>query len=363
MKIKQKPNLKTALFIGVFLLLNIYFLLIKSELYESKTAVVVRDLSTAAPASSLGLSLLGMGSGSQLQDSMILKEYIESLDMFLILDKKFKLIQHYKSDALDFIERLRDDATMEKALKFYNTRVLVNYDETSSIIHISFLHTNPKKAKEVLEFILTQVEEKINRLNKIKAQKQLNFILNEYKKNKKKMEEATTRLETFQNSHQLLDPSIDATSSNSIIAGLQEKLTQKKIEFKTKSSYLNADNYELSALKAEIAELINSIAQKKGTLSGKGDKSLNKILFEYEKLKMQFDFAIEVYKNSLLQLENVKLEIMQKAKMLSIVSKPHLPDGYTYPNKPKVFITIVIVMLLLYGIFSMLLAIIKDHKE
>ena len=78
---------------------------------------------------------------------------------------------------------------------------------------------------------------------------------------------------------------------------------------------------------------------------------------------MQAEFDIEVYKNSLLQLETTKIDVLKEAKTLSVVSKPNLPDGYTYPNKPKVFVTLVIMMLLMYGIFSMLGAIIKDHKE
>ncbi|MDQ1268598.1 MAG: capsular polysaccharide transport system permease protein, partial [Campylobacterota bacterium] len=86
-------------------------------------------------------------------------------------------------------------------------------------------------------------------------------------------------------------------------------------------------------------------------------------MFEYEKLKLQLEFDTEVYKNALLQLETTKLDVSKEAKMLSIISKPNLPDGYTYPDKPRVFITILIIMLLMYGIFSMLNSIIKDHKE
>ena len=98
-------------------------------------------------------------------------------------------------------------------------------------------------------------------------------------------------------------------------------------------------------------------------LAGKGETRLNKVLFEYERLKMQLEFDTQVYTNALVQLETIKLDALKEAKTLSVVSKPNLPDGYTYPNKPKVFITLIIVMLLVYGIFSMLSAIIKDHKE
>lgn len=75
------------------------------------------------------------------------------------------------------------------------------------------------------------------------------------------------------------------------------------------------------------------------------------------------EFDTEVYKNSLIQLETAKIDALKEAKTLSVVSRPNLPDGYTYPNKPKTFLTLIIVIFLVYGISSMLLSIIKDHKE
>lgn len=197
----------------------------------------------------------------------------------------------------------------------------------------------------------------------VEKQKQLEFLEMEHDKSKKKMDESSAILEAYQNDQLLLDPATKATSSSSIIANLEATLTQKRIEYKTKASYLNSNNYEVVALLTEIEEIKKSLANAKRGLTGDGKDRLNRILFEYEKLKMQLEFDTEVYKNALVQLEMTKLDVIKAAKTLSIVSKPNLPDGYSYPNKPKVFITLVIVMLLLYGIFSMLTIIIRDHKE
>jgi len=352
-----------VIFIAIFVVLSLYFLVIKAELYESKTTLMVRDLSSSSTASSLGLSLLGVGSSSQLQDSMVVQESLISLDMFLLLDKEFNLAEHYKSDKLDFIERLASDATMEKILEFYLKRLHVNYDETSGLLHLAYAHTDPKIAQKILEFMVSSVEHELNEFNRRKAKKQLAFIEIEYDKNKKNMVKSSDILEEYQNKHLLLDPTNIASSSSAIIANLEATLTQKRIEYKTKNSYLNSDNYEIAQLKTEISEIANSLADAKKGLTGNSEGRLNKILFEYEKLKLQVEFDIEVYKNTLLQLETTKIDVLKEAKTLSVVSKPNLPDGYTYPNKPKVLVTLLIVMTLMYGIYSMLSAIIRDHKE
>ena len=78
---------------------------------------------------------------------------------------------------------------------------------------------------------------------------------------------------------------------------------------------------------------------------------------------MALEFDTEVYKNTLIQMEMTKIEVVKEAKTLSIVSRPNLPDGYTYPDKQNVFITILIILLMGYGIVSMLIAIVGDHKE
>lgn len=350
-------------FVVVFLLSSFYVVFLKSELYESKTALIVRDMSQTPTASTLGLSLLGMGSSSQLQDSKIVEEYLKSLDVYQLVDRKFNLTQHYKSDAIDFVERLSEDATTEEVLAFYNKHLNVYYDETSGILSVAFAHVAPKKAQEILEFLVQNVDFQINEFNRKKALKQLSFVEVEFGKAKEKMENSSALLEAYQNEHLLLDPSAEASSSSGIIAELEGRLTQKKIEYATKKSYLNEDNFELINLQNEIKQITKSIVKTKQTLTGNEENPLNKVLIEYEKLKMELEFNTEVYKNALIQLETTKIDVAKNAKTLSILSKPNLPDGYTYPNKPKAFITILILTLLMYGIFSMLSQIIKDHKE
>ena len=360
----MKKILNTKLlFIIIFTLLSVYFLIVKSELYESRTALMVRDLSSVSTDSSFGLSLLGMGSSSGLQDSMVVQEYLLSLDMFLLLDEKFSLINHYKSYKLDVVERMFSDTTMEQSLEFYRKRFNVSYDDISGLLHLSYAHTNPKTAQNILNFMVNRVEHELNEFNRRKAKKQLKFIKIEHDKNKKKMLDSLTALENYQNKHLLLDPTAEASSSTAIIANLEAILTQKRIEYKTKSNYLNTDNYELVTLQTEIKETERSLANARNNLTGKNKGRLNRVLFEYENLKMQAEFNTEIYKSALVQLETTKIDVLKEAKTLSVVSKPNLPDGYTYPNKPKVFVTITIVMLLLYGIFSMLGSIIRDHKE
>lgn len=352
-----------VLFLTMFILTSTYYLAFKSELFESKSAVIVKDMSSPTASSGLELSLLGMGGSSQLQDSKVVEEYLLSLDFFISLDEKFSLIKHFKSNKIDFLERLSSDATLEDALEFYQARTNIEYDEVSGILHVAYSHTNAKQAKMILDFMIKEVENQLNELNKIKALKQLDFIQVEFEKQKQKMERAYSELESYQNKNKTLDPNTKAVSDSSIIAMLEQSLTEKNIELSTLRGYLNENNYEIIKVKSEIQSIKKSITEKKSGLSGVEENGLNRSLVDFEKLKMALEFETEIYKNALIQLETTRLEVSKAAKTLTIISKPNLPDGYSYPDKPKAFFTIVMVYFLMYGIFTMLAAIIRDHKE
>ncbi len=354
---------RRTLFIAAFLLALFYVMVIKVELYESRTALIVRDLTPTPPSAGLELSLLGAGPSSQLQDSKVVEEYLRSLDVYALLDEEFGLTKHFKSDRLDIIERLASDTTMEEVLSFYRKRIRIVYDELSGILHIAYAHPDPQVAQAVLKALIEQVEQELNEFNRRKARKQLSFIRTEHQKNREKMDASSAKLESYQNEHLLLDPNISAESMSSIITELEATLTRKSIELAKLSAYLNERNHEVVALRNEIKSIRASITEKRKGLSGSDTSRLNKVLFEYDRLKMELEFDTEVYKNSLIQLETSKLDALKAAKTLSVVSRPNLPDGYSYPNKPKVFMTLLIVLLLVYGVFSMLAHIIKDHKD
>lgn len=362
-KINFKKLHLNYIFLFIFVVLNIYYLLIKTELYQSKTALIVRDMSQKTASSDLGLSLLGMSDSSQLQDSKIVEKYLKSLDVYLMVDEKFNLTDYYKSNAIDFVQRLADDPTTEEVLEFYNDHLEIYYDEISGILSIAYSHNNPQSAQEILKFLVTNVEYQINEFNRIKAKKELSFVEQEYHEAKKKMEASSKQLEDYQNKHLLLDPSTQATSSTGIISQLEAEITQKKIEYSTKKNYLSKNSFELISIKNEINEIESSMKNLKNKLSGAENDRLNKILFAYEKLKLQLEFDTEVYKNILIQLETTKIDTVKNNKTLSILSKANLPDGYTYPNKPKVFITILTLTFLSFGIITLLGSIIRDHKE
>ncbi len=354
-------SIKKTVFFILFISLAIYILFIKSELYESSSSVVIKNLESKQ--SDLGLSLFVSGTTSSMQDSKIVETYLSSFDELQKLDKIFGLKKHYSSEKVDPVDRLYSWSKKEDFLKLYRKRLQLMYDEMSGILNIGFLHTDPKTAKAIVEQLIRDANEQINIYNKTVAQKQLSFIQKQVEANKKELEESIKALEKFQNSHTLLDPTQDAQTKHSLVAALESGLIEKKAKLNELRNYMNEESFEIIRLKHEIAEIERTLKKIRQNMANPKKEALNTYIFEYERLKNLVELNKELYKQSLLQLESIKADLHKNSKTLLVLTKPYLPDGYAYPQKAKAILTLALILGLLYGIVSLIEAIIKEHFD
>jgi len=70
-----------------------------------------------------------------------------------------------------------------------------------------------------------------------------------------------------------------------------------------------------------------------------------------------------LYIQTLVKLEETKVLVSQNTKNLIVVTKAQVADSYSYPNKIKDSLSILIVLSFLYGIMTLIFTIIRDHKD
>ncbi len=357
------------LFVTLFLLAVTYIVTIESERYESKSITLLKDLSKKQTVN-LSEMLLGQGS-STMQDSKVLELYIRSNEMFSYIDSRFDLTKHYISDELDFAQRLYPDsnipyfrANKQHIIEKYNQDLHVVYDDPSGTLELTFVHTDPKIAQSILQSIIKRSEEIINQFAKENAQIALRFIEKQRQEKRKLFVEAIKKLIDYQNSHHTIDPSLDVERKITILTELETELVKSEVEYATKLKTFNPNSREVKMLKENIRNIRASIARVKKQLSGtKQGKELNANVFEFQLLKSDMEFAKEVYRQTLINQEEVKIEVAQKAKHLIVVAKPTLADDYTYPNKLWDVFTILVVLLFIYSIVSTIIGIIHNHQD
>ncbi|WP_457564343.1 hypothetical protein, partial [Caminibacter sp.] len=264
---------------------------------------------------------------------------------------------------VDFIERLKPWSTKEDFLKLYQKRLEFVYDQTTGIITLGFLYTTPKGAYEILNQILKDANEKINEYNKIIAEKQLKYAKKQLEEVKKALNEAVKKLLEFQNRHTLLNPEMTAESKFALASKLEAELLAKKAQLQDLLQYMNKNSFEVKRLQNDIKVTQKTLEKIKKSLANPKKKALNIYIFEFERLKEMAEFDKELYKQALIQYEQLKMEINKNSKMLLTLTKPYLPQSYKYPEILKDIVTIILIMSLLYGIISLIQSIIKEHID
>ncbi len=365
----MKKSIK-IFFVAIFFIVTSYILYIETERYESVSITLLKDLSQKQEMS-LGAMLMGKTS-STTQDSKILELYIRSFEMFTFIDKKFNIARLYASENIDPYQRLYKNAIFPKyqinnknLLKKYNDNLFIVYDDPSSTLTISFVHTDPKIAKEILESIIKHSDEVINKFAKENAKVALHFIEKQRNDNKQAFITSIEKLIQYQNKNYTIDPNLDVERKNTILANLEFELVKNEVEYNSKIKTYNPNGVEMKMLKATIENIKRSIKRIKTQMVGEtsNENELNTNVFDFELLKSNMEFSKEVYRQTLINQEELKIEVSQNAKHLIIISKPTLADSYSYPNKVWDIFTLSIILVFMYSIIVTIIAIIKDHKD
>ena len=355
---------------AIFFTVANYIIYIETERYESVSITLLKDLSSKQEMD-LGSMLLGQTS-STMQDSKVLELYIRSNEMFSFLDNEYNLSEYYISDKLDKVQRLYVDtkipfylASKENLLKKYNDDILITFDEPSGTLSLSFRHIDPQVAKQILQSIIRHSDDIINQFAKENAQVALHFIEKQKSENRKLFVSSIAKLIKYQNKHKTIDPNMDVERKITLLGNLEMDLIKNEVEYKSKSKTWNLNGTEMLMLKESIRIISKSITKIKAQMAGSSynGKELNANVFDFELLKSDMEFNKEIYRQTLINQEELKIEVNQNAKHLIVVSKPTLADGYTYPNKPWDIFTLTIILLFLYSIISTILMIIRDHKD
>jgi len=366
---KWQKLLFKSIFIILFTTGAYYTIYIQTQKYESTTVISVKDLSKNQSISALGAMFLPNGPGPS-QDSKILQIFIESEDMYKILDRDFNLTSYYTSKQIDFLQRLYLDtkiefikATKENLLKKYNNDLNIIYDPISATLMIGYMHADPKIAQKILKKILKKSKNILNSFEQKNAKVILKFLTKQEQKYKKNFMGTIKKAVKYQTKNFTFDPKIDIESKSKLLASLEAQLVKKEIEYKSllvrkqkKAPDMKLKYDSIKALKSNIYTLKKQIA-------GKSKSKLNAKVYTFEYIKSEIEFAKEMYKQILLKVEETKLSVNKSTKNIIVVTKPTLPQSYIDPNKTKQILTYIIALLLMYSIILLIIFIIKDHVD
>jgi capsular polysaccharide transport system permease protein len=368
---KRDPML--LFFVALFILGAVYILFVETEKYESKAIVTIKDLSNKQSVAALGSVLLGQGDVKTKQDSELLTIYIASPEMYDYLDREFNLSAYYSSENLDPFQRLYPHSPLlpwrldrENLLDHYSKDLETVYDDLSGTLQISFFHHNPLKAQEIVQHIIRRAGRALNSFDKTNATILARFLKMQEERYHKRYTESIKKIIAFQNRIGLIDPDINIQMKSELLAQLESELIKMEVEYQAKRVRLTPNSTELKVLQKQIAKIRQKIKSLRSTLAGgRGKKGLklNQDKFAFEILKSELAFNRELYRQTLIKLEDAKISASQNAKNLIVVVPPVEAQQYARPDKVRSILSWMITLIFLFGIIRVGAALLREHKD
>jgi capsular polysaccharide transport system permease protein len=340
-----------------------YYSFIAADRYVSETVVTVKQASSPASPVAGDIAMLVGISPSSREDVLYLREYIRSLDMLTILDKKLSLRKGYETQTFDPFYRLYSWMSQEWFLYYYRNRVEIVLDDMTGLLRIRSEAFTPTQAHAINSAILSESERFVNELSHKMSREQMAFAEEELKISKIRYSKAKSALLAFQNANGVFDPTAQAQAKATLFDELEATVAKKEAELGAMLAYLQESAPQVVALRAEISALKVQAQKEKGRISSdSGGTKLNALASRYRDLVIDAGFAEDTYKIALASVEKTRIDASQKIKQLAVIQSPIQPESAEYPKRLYNLITMLIGLLLFYGIFRLVKATIEDHK-
>lgn len=340
--------------------ISFYFFFIADDRYATTSQVFIKSTSPPVPTLPVGFGLQPQSEG--LQDAYQLRDYIYSSDMLALLEKRLNVRQHYSGD-WDYFSRLSSSASDEDFLDYYRNHVTLQIllDSTSLIIETQGFTKD--FSEKLNRSILELCDEFINSISQKAAAEEVTFVEDLLQTKLANLDNAQQKLLAFQNERGAIDLQSVIAGAQGTIIEINSRLSQSRAELKAKRSFLSDESSQVKEIINTIKALEAQRLEEQSRLASIDGGSINEKGAEEARLRLELQFAQEIYSAALQSLEQKQIVASQKAKFLTVIQSPRLADEAKYPDRLYIVISTLILLSIAYGIIIMVTAAVQEHRD
>lgn len=340
-----------------------YYYMVATPLYATKTEFVIQQSQNpSAGAGGLGGLLQGSPMATS-QDSIAVQGYLQSREAMLRLDEEHNFRAHYSDPAVDPIQRLEADATLEAAYKVYQRNFQISYDPTEGLIKMEVIATNPTKSVEFAQALIGYAEGQVDHLTQRLREDQMQGAREGYEDAEAKMLVSQRRVVELQEKFKVLSSEVEVSLITAQIGQLETLLSQDRLSLQQMQSNARPNAARMEPLLRRITALESEIAtlRAKLTESGDGTESLPQV--QSELLVAQADVQTRqlMLAQSIQSMETARAEANRQTRYLSLSVKPIPPDEPSYPRAFESTLVAALIFAGIYLMISMTAAILREQ--
>lgn len=344
-------------------LATLYFGVFASDVYVSQSAFVVRSPDRPSNRGFGGL-LEGVGFGNSSNEVYAAQDYIKSRDALRALNAKDRFEDAYTRPDISFFDRFDPTGlfgSFEHLYRYFLGKVAINFDTTSSITTLTVRSFNGRDAYRFNQQMLGLAEQLVNRLNVRGRRDLISFAQREVDEAKGEARAAASALAIFRNRSGVVDPEKQAEVQLQMVSKLQDELIASRTQLAELRQYAPL-NPQVESLRTRIASLQSQINSETGKVAG-NRKSLAGSAAEYQRLTLESELADKQLAAAMTSLVDAQNEARRKQAYVERIVQPNLPDSPTEPRRLRGILATFVLGLIAWGIASMLLAGVREHKD
>lgn len=341
----------------------LYFGVFASDVYISESKFVVRSPDKPA-VSGVGILLKTAGFSNANDELYASHEFIRSRDALKAINAKDAFRKAYADSSISTFDRfdgIGRSGTFEDLYKYFRRKVTVNYDSTSGVTTLSVRAYSPEAARLFNEDLLRMAEQTVNRLN---ARGRADLIANtqaEVDDAKRDARKAASDLARFRNRSGVVDPEKQATFQLQMVSKLQDELIANRTQLAELRAYAPS-NSQVVALRARIENLKRQIDEETGKVVG-NQKSLATGIEQYQGLVLESQYAEKRLAAAMAAFQEAENEARRKHVYVERIVQPNRPDRPLEPRRLAGILATLVLGLVAWGILSLLLAGVREHKD
>ena len=339
----------------------IYYGFMASDMYVSEAKVAVRSAKSGLSTNGLTALLSSPVLSSGGQDSMVVMEYVSSLDIVKKLSERSDFIEHYTSDEIDYVSRLKSDATRQEILDYYLERVNVQRDTMGDVLTVKVRAFTPEMAQQVASLIIELNEELVNTLSNRMEEDAIRSAREEVDRAASHLRKTALDINEFQLTNDSISPQDESMAVFGRLSAMESRLSETRATLTETLAYMREDSADVVVLKNRINALERQLSIEKGRVTGDGEAGLGRLVGSYQPLLMEQEIAQQGYASSLASFEAARIDAQRKKQYLITFVKPNLPDASSEPRRLIKILTVMIYSFLAYLIFGLLWSALKDH--
>ena len=340
--------------------ISLLIALLIPKMYVSETRIMPPEISDTNSA------LLGMLAGRVLgndslgglatsligghTNSALFVELLRSSSVTGPLIERFELQRAY-------FKRYRVDAA-----KVLARRTTIVQDKKSGVITLSVKDTDPRRARDLAQAYLDQLNILVNRTNTSPAHQEKMFIERRVQQVKRDLDNAQEAMSEFSSTHATIDLKEQTRATVESQAMLEGELIAAESELQSLQQLYGDSNIRVRSVEAKIASLKKEVGKMEGTSAPlptsansvqAADKSylplrqVPRLAIPYANLYRELHIQETLYDLLTQQYEVARIQEAKDIPSVNVIDVPGIPEKKSFP--PRTLLTLVLTLIFFSG--------------